>query len=97
MKRCPECGFRANDKICPLCGVKMRELAGTARQITTHVHKQSGEQCALPNRERTAPQPRPNMEKPAPKKTPKTQLPGKLLPVLVVLLFVMLRSCADLY
>ena len=97
MKRCPECGFRANDRICPLCGVKMRDLPGAAREIKTHTHKQSGERCTLPNQERKLT--RPAVREPAraekrPKsKTPQVQFPPKLLPVLVVILIALLRSC----
>ena len=50
MKRCPECGFRADDHTCPLCGVRMRNLPGEALEQKTHVHRQQGEQCTLPNR-----------------------------------------------
>ena len=89
MKRCPECGFRANDKVCPLCGVKMRDLPGAAQDIKTHTHKQSGERCALPNQERKPVK----TQRKAEKKTPQVQFPPKLLPVLVVILIALLRSC----
>ena len=41
MKRCPECGFRTEDKYCPLCGVRTREM-----EVLTHVHGE-GEECML--------------------------------------------------
>ena len=97
MKRCPECGFRANDKVCPLCGVKMRDLPGAAQDIKTHTHKQSGERCALPNQERKPIRPvvrEPvKAEKQPEKKAPQMNFPTKLLPILIVLLFTVLRSC----
>ena len=50
MKRCPDCGFRVKDptiRICPLCGVRMlRDVAG---KNDTHVHREPGERCMLPN------------------------------------------------
>lgn len=49
MKRCPDCGFRANDDVCPLCGVKMR---GYSAPVRTHVHSQPGERCVLPNQKK---------------------------------------------
>lgn len=52
MKRCPDCGFRANDTVCPLCGVRMRDLPGAARELNTHTHRQVGEECVLPNQKR---------------------------------------------
>lgn len=97
MKRCPECGFRADDRICPLCGVRMQGQTGVAREIKTHTHKQTGERCALPNQEREPV--RPTMrktvrtEKKPERKTPQVHVPAKLIPVLIVLLFTLLRSC----
>jgi len=97
MKRCPECGFRANDEVCPLCGVRMRNLSGAAREIKTHTHKQTGERCALPNQEREpvrpAVQEQVKAEEKPEKKMPQVQFPPKLLPVLAVILIALLRSC----
>ncbi len=50
MNQCPECGFRAKDTICPLCGVRMRPFV---KRPDTHIHSQRGEKCALPRQERT--------------------------------------------
>ena len=50
MKRCPECGFRADDTVCPLCGVKMQR---TSEPVATHKHTQSGETCMLPEKEKS--------------------------------------------
>ena len=47
MKRCPDCGFRAKDRICPLCGVVMKPDP----TIQTHVHRQAGEQCGVSPKE----------------------------------------------
>ena len=103
MKRCPECGFRANDKTCPLCGVKMRELSGAARELKTHAHKQDGEKCVLPNQERkpvrpsVREQPSPRVqerpERKPEKKTPQVNISPKMLPVLAVILIALLRGC----
>ena len=103
MKRCPECGFRANDTVCPLCGVRMRDLPGAAREIKTHTHKQTGERCALPNQKREPvrpverEQPGSRMqecpERKTEKKTPLLNISPKLLSILAVVLFALLRSC----
>ena len=96
MKRCPECGFRADDNTCPLCGVRMRPVQIASKELKTHAHRQTGERCVLPNQCRqpsrqpvkTGPERKPE------KKTPQVGLPPKLLPVLVVILIAMLRACA---
>lgn len=52
MKRCPDCGFRSKEplRLCPLCGVRMRDDPnGNTVQMQTHVHKERGEECLLPN------------------------------------------------
>ena len=61
MKRCPECGVRADDRVCPLCGVRMRELPAAAGAMQTHVHQESGERCGVsPNKTDRKPEsPRP--------------------------------------
>ena len=51
MKRCPDCGFRAEESHCPLCGVRMQH---TGAPVRTHDHTQQGEKCMLPNRESPA-------------------------------------------
>ena len=103
MKRCPECGFRANDKTCPLCGVRMRDLPGAAPELNTHNHNQSGEQCVLPNQkqprrpagnpEMPKPRPQPQPERRPEKKVPQLNISPKLLPVLAVILIALLRGC----
>lgn len=52
MKRCPECGFRAKDHICPLCGVRMTNVSAAKRTLDTHAHRQPGEDCMLPQKEK---------------------------------------------
>ena len=64
MKRCPDCGFRANDQMCPLCGVRMKEDPN----LRTHVHAQSGERCGVSGKEANR---RPEQYRPAAK--PKTE------------------------
>lgn len=94
MKRCPECGFRADDRICPLCGVRMRDLPGAAKSLQTHVHQQSGEACALPNRERRKTMIPPTAGKRSARQSAK---PGaaKVLPtILVVVIALLFRACA---
>ena len=60
MKRCPDCGFRANDVVCPLCGVRMQ----AAPEIQTHVHRQTGERCGVSVKEKDR---RPDQFRPAAK------------------------------
>lgn len=95
MKRCPDCGFRANDTICPLCGVRMRPLPDAARQLNTHSHGETGERCILP--EEPPRLQRPDY-RPAPPKSRQTRKkkgnsPSRLYPILAIILFVLLRSC----
>ena len=47
MKRCPECGFRAEDTICPLCGVKMKPEKAAQETLQTHAHTQAEERCSV--------------------------------------------------
>lgn len=92
MKRCPECGFRAEDSVCPLCGVRMQEHAASIR---THTHAQAGEKCALPNREK--PTVRQNDEKGYRPQNSRRSSAGKpssfVVTVIVLVLICMLRSC----
>lgn len=87
MKRCPECGFRADDTVCPLCGVRMQSIAGASSEIQTHVHRQTGEKCALPNQKQPV---RPQQEK---KKTA-AKVPGKFVQaVFFIIIALLLRAC----
>ena len=87
MKRCPECGFRAEDKTCPLCGVRMQTLGGAAREIQTHSHGQTGEKCVLPNQKQPV---RPQQEK----KSSGTKMPPKFVQIVFfVIIAVLLRAC----
>ena len=52
MKRCPDCGFRAKDNICPLCGVRMQNDP----TINTHAHNQTGERCGVTPKETRGPE-----------------------------------------
>ena len=95
MKRCPECGFRANDHTCPLCGVRMRALPDAAQDLRTHVHRQTGENCVLPNQERqkrfSPPTPSARKQKKQEKK-PNTQV---LQIIAAVIIFLLFRACAS--
>ena len=87
MKRCPDCGFRAKDDICPLCGVRMKSVSAPIR---THTHIQPGEKCVLPRQEK----------KPIPMPTAretKRQTKGKpswVSILVIIILFNIIRSCA---
>ena len=96
MKRCPECGFRANDTTCPLCGVKMR---GTAAPIQTHTHAQQGERCVLPNQKKGTGAPDPKAEQAyKPEQTSsqrhRREKPSFGVAVFLIIMFILLRSCA---
>ena len=87
MKRCPECGFRANDKNCPLCGVRMQSIAGAARELQTHTHRQDGEKCVLPNQKQPV---RPQQEK----KSSTAKMPPKFVQIVfVIIIVILLRAC----
>ena len=90
MKRCPECGFRANDNTCPLCGVRM---VGYTAPVQTHSHAQTGERCVLPNREQ--PVVKQEHEKTyQPQSSRRDQNPkGVLITIVVIILISLLRSC----
>lgn len=88
MRRCPECGFRANEQTCPLCGVRMQQ---TGAPVQTHTHAQSGERCVLPNREPA----RQNTPQNGRKKSGGTPS-GFVIAVVVIVLVSMLRSCVGL-
>ena len=89
MKRCPECGFRANENSCPLCGVRMQTVDAP---MQTHAHQQKGEKCALPNREATE-----QKERYQPRSRGKSRS-GTSAPaiVVVIVLFLLLRSCVGI-
>lgn len=99
MKRCPECGFRAADVVCPLCGVKMQKYTAP---IKTHTHIQNGEKCALPNRgpmPATPKQPECEAYSPEQKKSRQqhraTPNFGALVVMIIVyIVYILLRSCA---
>ena len=100
MKRCPDCGFRANDTVCPLCGVRMRDLPGAARSLDTHTHRQTGEKCVLPNQK---PERRPveyrspgTTERKTKGKNSKSAVrvsPKVWQTILVVLIVILFRAC----
>lgn len=91
MRRCPECGFRANDTVCPLCGVHM---TGYVAPVQTHNHKQTGERCVLPNREQPAVRQETERTYRPQSDRNKSQNPkGALTVVLVIILISVLRSC----
>ncbi len=87
MKRCPECGFRAEDHVCPLCGVRMQTMAGASRELQTHTHRQSGEKCALPNQKQPV---RTQQEK----KASAAKAPPKFAQIVFfIILAILLRAC----
>ena len=104
MKRCPECGFRADDKTCPLCGVKMVPLTAAAKELRTHNHRQTGETCVLPNQKPVKPpvsRPKQNPT-PAEEHTNRWRTAGSATPVnpkvwqtvLVIIVVILFRACA---
>lgn len=88
MRRCPECGFRANDTVCPLCGVRM----GHVNNVPTHTHTGAGERCVLPNREPYRPVPK-QPERKQESTGKKTSMPQYAAWIIVLILFGILRSC----
>ena len=96
MKRCPECGFRAADTMCPLCGVKM---CVDPAPIQTHTHSQAGERCTLPNRTRMPVKPLPTKEETYRPERTGTRRQSRATPnfgavAFIVIVFILLRSCA---
>ena len=91
MKRCPECGFRANDGICPLCGVRMQ---ADGVSVQTHTHQQKGERCALPNRE--VPQQRKEEYRPQDSRRAARGNTSASAVIVVIVLFLLLRGCVGL-
>lgn len=95
MKRCPDCGFRANDNICPLCGVRMRPLSDAARELNTHAHEEAGERCILPEEQPRLQrsQYRPQPSRPRKQKAKSSQRVSILYPILALIMVVLLRGC----
>ena len=87
MRRCPDCGFRADDTVCPLCGVRMQTVSGASRQIQTHTHQQTGEKCVLPNQKQPV---RSQQEK---KKSAGKAPPKFVQVVFFIILAILLRAC----
>lgn len=97
MKRCPDCGFRANDEICPLCGVRMR---GSNTPVQTHTHTQTGERCVLPNREQSVGDRETHKSQYHPQRSGKKTngTPSRVvIAIAVVILIGVFRSCAGIY
>ena len=94
MKRCPECGFRATDHTCPLCGVRMTAYHGN---VQTHSHTQQGEHCVLPNREQPVQQKREQENKDYTPQTGNTRrtasVPSFFYVIVLLIVFSVLRSC----
>lgn len=102
MRRCPECGFRADDSICPLCGVRMRPEPAADASLQTHTHAESGERCGV-ERKKAAPRPeqyRPERQSGSrqqqgrQKTSANGQKPILLWVVLVIVFYVLLNSCS---
>ena len=91
MKRCPECGFRANDTVCPLCGVRMQ---GYSAPISTHTHRQGGEKCVLPNRENPKTDvPKNETYNPQRNTTRRSTPSGTAIAIIVIVLISVLKNC----
>lgn len=88
MKRCPACGFRADDQTCPLCGVRMH---ADGASVQTHAHQQKGERCALPNRE--APQQKEEQYHPQNSRRSARGNTSASAVIVVIILFMLLRGC----
>ena len=94
MKRCPECGFRAKDNICPLCGVRMTGISAAGRTLDTHVHRQPGEDCMLPKKEeRTIKMP---TARDTQRRSGGKNEANKLVSVIVVIVIAILMRACDL-
>lgn len=85
MKRCPECGFRAKDDICPLCGVRMKSLS---QKPQTHTHTQPGEKCVLPRQEKKT------VNIPTARERSRGKNGSPLVTIVVIVLIFLFRSCA---
>ena len=90
MRRCPDCGFRANDTTCPLCGVKMKPLPAAEKELQTHAHKQAGESCTLPN---SMPVKQISTQKKAKTKNSMPINPKMIQAILVLVIVVLFRAC----
>lgn len=87
MRKCPDCGFRSEARICPLCGVRMQQ---TAAPVQTHVHTQKGERCALPNQQ---PSKQNTQYQPQHSKKKSSSPSGIFVTVAVIVLIALFRSC----
>ena len=88
MKRCPECGFRAKDNICPLCGVRMTGISAAGRTLDTHAHRQPGEGCLLPEKEKKT------IRIPTARERKRQKSPNAVSIIVVVIIVILMRSCA---
>ena len=105
MKRCPDCGFRTkvNERLCPLCGVRMRDdPGGNTVHIQTHVHTQPSEVCTV-----DFDQPKASVHKPQEQAqyrpvvqerkrssgSAENKLGKAAVSILVVVFFALLRAC----
>ena len=92
MRRCPDCGFRANDTVCPLCGVRMQ---GYSAPISTHEHRQSGERCVLPNHEnRKTDAPKKGTYNPQQNSRRRSTPSGTVIAIIAIILISVLKNCA---
>jgi len=103
MKRCPECGFRADDTRCPLCGVKMQAMFGYEAKL--HAHSEEKETCGFSEPEKPTVHPPmhvhpekgehcvlPNTEQAGPRR--KSAAGNKVVGVVVaLLLYALLKAC----
>lgn len=101
MRRCPECGFRADDTICPLCGVRMRPEPAADAAVQTHVHTEAGEHCGVEQKKAA---PRPEEYRPERQSTTRQQpekekrasggaKPIVLWVVIAIVFYVLLNAC----
>lgn len=87
MRRCPDCGFRANDTVCPLCGVRM---SFQGLPLNTHAHTQRGERCVLPNQTQRRQPPLNDTKK---HEGAQSKLSSYFITIGVIILLSILRSC----
>ena len=98
MKRCSECGYRvkADLKKCPLCDGRMIEdRVMTNESLHTQSHKAEGGNCLLeekPVKPQSGDSSREGVSKG--RWANNTFSPMRFLPIVIVVLFALLRSCS---
>ena len=88
MKRCPDCGFRAKDEVCPLCGVRMKSVPSASRTLDTHAHDRPGERCLLPEKEKKT------FTMPTARERQRQKTPNMVSLIAVIIVAILMRACA---